>query len=137
MLRWNLRIRRAGGAGDGDDREGAEGTDASIEWYSLGVQVILDIPDDVAAQIRSAGQEPSRAVLEALALEGYRTERLTEGEIQRLLGMETRMEVHAFLKEHGEYLHYSLADAEKERDATRRARARRPESPSVRKRRVG
>ena len=35
------------------------------------MKVTLDIPDEIAAQL-SAGQELSRAALEALALDGYR-----------------------------------------------------------------
>ena len=76
------------------------------------MQIALNIPDELAAQMASSGQDISRAALEALALEGYRTERLSESEIKRLLGFETRMEVHAFLKNHGAYMHYSVADLE-------------------------
>jgi hypothetical protein len=82
------------------------------------VQVTFDIPDELAAELGMA--DLSRAALEALALEGYRSERLTESEIRRLLGFETRMEVHDFLKEHGAYLHYSLADMEKDRETSLR-----------------
>ena len=42
------------------------------------------------AQIISTGKDPSRAALEALALEGYRTEQMSEAEIRQLLGFETR-----------------------------------------------
>ena len=69
------------------------------------MQVTLNIPDELAAQLVSGGADISRAALEALAVEGYRTERLSEFEIRLLLGFETRIEVHAFLKEHGAWLH--------------------------------
>src|SRR5664280_708259 len=55
-----------------------------------------------------------RAVLEALALEGYRSRRITESQVRRLLGLETRIEVHAFLKAHGVPLDYSVADLEQD-----------------------
>ena len=55
---------------------------------------------------------PTRAVLETIALEGYRAERLTESDVRQLLGFETRMEVHEFLKEHGAFMHYTLEDLE-------------------------
>jgi hypothetical protein len=83
------------------------------------VEVTLTIPDDLAAQMTADGKEPSQAALEALALEGYRSDRLSEAEIRRMLGFETRMEVHAFLKEHGVYLHYSPADLEEDRETAR------------------
>ena len=47
---------------------------------------------------------------------GYRTEQISEAEIRRLFGFETRMEEHAFLKERGAFLHYSLEDAAKDRE---------------------
>ncbi len=46
------------------------------------MQVTLDIPDNLAEQLISAGKDPSREALEALAIDGYRTERLTESEVR-------------------------------------------------------
>jgi hypothetical protein len=40
--------------------------------------VILDIPDEIASELAVAGQDLSRAALEALALEGYRRGALTQ-----------------------------------------------------------
>jgi hypothetical protein len=97
------------------------------------VQVTLTIPDELAERIVPAGKDPSRAVLEALVVEGYRTERMTEAEIERVLGFETRAEVHAFLKERGAYLHYSLADAERDRQTAHHARSRRQETLTERR----
>ena len=81
--------------------------------------ITLEIPDELAAALTTSGQSLSRTALEALALEGYRDDRLTEADIRRLLGFETRMEVHAFLKEHGVFLHYTLQDLEHDRKAAR------------------
>jgi Uncharacterised protein family (UPF0175) len=71
----------------------------------------IDIPDDIAGVI-APDQDPSRAALEALALEGYRSDRLSEWAVRRLLGFATREDVHGFLKEHGVYLSYGIEDAE-------------------------
>jgi hypothetical protein len=62
------------------------------------MDVQLQIPDDVAQMIQNEQPDLSRAVLEALALEGYRSARLSEAQVRRLLGFRTRMQVHAFLK---------------------------------------
>jgi hypothetical protein len=43
------------------------------------MDVQLQIPDDVARVIQNQQPDLSRAALEALALEGYRSERLSEG----------------------------------------------------------
>jgi hypothetical protein len=50
------------------------------------VQVTFDIPDDLASQLLAAGKDPARAALESLAVEGYRTERLSEGQVRKMLG---------------------------------------------------
>jgi hypothetical protein len=78
------------------------------------MQVTLNIPDSFAAQLIATGESPSQAALEALAIEGYRTQRLSENEVRILLGYETRMQVHALLKQHGVYLNYSISDLEQD-----------------------
>jgi hypothetical protein len=71
------------------------------------MQVSFDIPDAMAAKLTAAGMDPVRAALEALAMEGYRSRALSEAEVRRLLGFETRMEVHALLAAHDLPLHYN------------------------------
>jgi hypothetical protein len=95
------------------------------------MQITLDIPDDLAGQLSADSQGLPRAALEALALEGYRSERLSESQIRELLGFETRMQVHAFLKEHNCYLHYSIEDLEHDRLTAERVRAVRRAGPSA------
>lgn len=73
--------------------------------------VTVEIPDELGEVLAAQGSEPSRAVLEAIALEGYRRELLTEAAVRRMLGFETRMDVHAFLKKHDTYLNYTAEDA--------------------------
>ncbi|MBV9766865.1 MAG: UPF0175 family protein, partial [Acidobacteriaceae bacterium] len=75
--------------------------------------VTIEIPDSVAIAFAPRGDVP-RAVLEAMALEGYREQRLTESQIRRMLGFETRMEVHGFLKEHGVSMHYTMDDLQRD-----------------------
>jgi|ERR1700733_5575147 hypothetical protein len=82
--------------------------------------ITLEIPDSAGAVLAASGQDPSRALLEAFALEGYRTNRLSEHEIQQLLGFGYFEQVHGFLKEHGVYLHYSMDDAEHDLAEARR-----------------
>ena len=55
---------------------------------------------------------PLASRLEALALEGYRSERFSEGQVRRMLGFRTRIQVHAFLKAHNVYLNYSIRELE-------------------------
>jgi predicted HTH domain antitoxin len=76
------------------------------------VQVTLDIPDDISAALESQWRDLPRQALEALAVEGYRTGALSETQVRRLLGFETRLAVHALLKEHRVPLRYTEADLE-------------------------
>lgn len=76
------------------------------------MDVRLEIPDDVALVIQGQRPDLSRAALEALALEGYRSEHLSEGQVRRLFGFKTRMQVHAFLRAHNVYLHFPIGELE-------------------------
>jgi hypothetical protein len=76
------------------------------------MKIAVEIPDGLADALAAGGKDPARTVVEAVALEAYRQDWLSEYEIQQLLGFETRMEVHGFLKENNVYLHYSVADLE-------------------------
>ena len=100
--------------------------------------ITVEIPEELANQLIPAGQDPARAALEAIALEGYRSDRLSEAEVRRLLGFETRMEVHAFLKEHGVFLHYTyedfLHDREVASEVADRVQAERQRDPSGQRR---
>jgi hypothetical protein len=75
------------------------------------MHIAIDIPDNIP-NVVAPDQDPARAALEAMALEGYRSERLSEYDVRELLGFTTPMQVHGFLKEHGVHLHYSMADLE-------------------------
>jgi hypothetical protein len=102
------------------------------------VIITIEIPEELACQLIAAGQDPARATLEAVALEGYRRDRLSEADIRQLLGFETRMEVHGFLKEQGVFLHYTDEDLAHDREVAiqvaRRARAERQGDPSDQRR---
>jgi GAF domain-containing protein len=78
--------------------------------------ITVEIPEELADQLIAAGKDPARSALEAIALEGYRNDRLGEAGVRRLLGFETRMEVHAFLKEHGVFLQFTPDDLAHDRE---------------------
>jgi hypothetical protein len=78
------------------------------------VQIILELPEDIARNLQSDGTELSRTALESLAIEGVRSGKLSTGQVRRLLGFETSYQVDGFLKSHGVYLDLSLDDIEKD-----------------------
>ncbi|MGO9269382.1 MAG: UPF0175 family protein [Terriglobia bacterium] len=80
-------------------------------------QLILELPDELSAFLNASGHEPRGAALETIAAEAYREGKVSTGQLRRLLGYKTRLQVHAFLKEHGVYLRYDLADLEHDRQA--------------------
>jgi Uncharacterised protein family (UPF0175) len=83
------------------------------------MEVAIHLPDDIAQQLHEKwGDDLPRRVLESIALEGYRARILGELPLRRLLGFETRFDVHAFLKEHEVPL-YTLDDLQHDREALR------------------
>lgn len=83
------------------------------------MDLTVKIPDDLAPRL-NAGGDLSRRALEALALEEFKSGRLTNPELRRLLGFATRQAVDGFLKAHGVAMDYTLDDLEQERQDLRR-----------------
>jgi predicted HTH domain antitoxin len=81
------------------------------------MRLTLDLPDELSAALAASGDDLSHAALEAIALEAYREGKVSTGQLKQFLGYHTRMQVHAFLKEHGVHLHYDLEDLEHDRHA--------------------
>lgn len=84
------------------------------------MDLTLHIPDDVAERLAASGAELSRRALEAFALEEHKAGRITEAQVQKLLGFATRDALDGFLKAHEVWLSYSADDLERERAALRR-----------------
>jgi len=80
------------------------------------MNVVLPIPDDLAAQLGPADAVARRA-LEAFALAEYKAARLTEGQLRRVLGLDTRYELDGFLKGRGIFQRYAPADWQREQEA--------------------
>jgi hypothetical protein len=56
------------------------------------MQIILELPEDIAQGLESRWKDLHRAALESLALEAYRSQALTAAQLRRLLGFGTRSE---------------------------------------------
>jgi hypothetical protein len=76
------------------------------------MQVTLNLPDDISRALERRWPDLAKQALKALAVEGYRTGALTESQVRRLLGLESRLEVHAILKDHRVSLRYTQSDIE-------------------------
>jgi hypothetical protein len=96
------------------------------------MQLQLELPDDIARALVAGRQDLGRAAAESIALEGYRSGRFSEEQVRRLLGFESRLQVHSFLKEHQVYLNYTEKDLEQDLETARRFSARWSSSPTPR-----
>jgi hypothetical protein len=93
------------------------------------MRVTLEIPDELAATLAAPSQDPARAALEAIGLEAYRQRRIGGYQLRMLLGIRSRYELDAFLKDRQVY-DYTIEDFEKDlasnRDFQNKQRAGRP-----------
>jgi predicted HTH domain antitoxin len=74
------------------------------------MRLTIELPDDIAAALGDHWNDVPRRSLEAIAVDAYRTGALTQAQVRRLLGLDTRFQVHALLKAHQVPLHYTSAD---------------------------
>jgi hypothetical protein len=84
------------------------------------VQLAIELPEDIGEELRAKWKDLPGAALQALAVEGYRSGALTESQVRRLLGFESRMRVDQFLKDHGLYYDYSQTELEGEIESNER-----------------
>lgn len=93
------------------------------------MQITVELPDDIARRFGADEPELSRAALEALAVEGVRSGKLSPAQAGRLLGFATRMQVDGFLKAHSVFLPLAVDDVERDADRSRTFREQWPSSP--------
>jgi Uncharacterised protein family (UPF0175) len=74
------------------------------------MQVQIELPADISQALQERWWDVPRRTLEALAIEGSRAGALTESQLRRMLGYETGLEVHVFLRQAGMPPHYTAAD---------------------------
>jgi predicted HTH domain antitoxin len=87
------------------------------------MQIIIEIPDELACQFEADRSVLSRHILENLVVEAYKTERITSAEVGRILSLPSRFAVDDFLKKHEAYLHYTEADLDQDIETLRQLRS--------------
>jgi hypothetical protein len=97
--------------------EGARTGDGFHYTEGKGMDLTVQIPDEVASRMSASGDDLSRRALEALALEEFKSGRISGADLRRLLGFGTRYRLDEFLRSHGVYEDYTMEDFEKDRDA--------------------
>ncbi|MGA2145500.1 MAG: UPF0175 family protein [Bryobacteraceae bacterium] len=87
------------------------------------MNVAIEIPDDIGRALGAQAGGVSRAVLEAVAVEAYRSGTITPAQVQQMLGLRSRWETESFLRRAGAYHDYTMDDLERDiaaiRDASR------------------
>ncbi|MEO7027961.1 MAG: UPF0175 family protein [Acidobacteriaceae bacterium] len=79
------------------------------------MQVMVEIPDDLAPLLIPAGQDPARAILEDALVQAYREDKISGPQLMATLGIETRYELDGFLKARQVWIEYSLEQMEADR----------------------
>lgn len=78
------------------------------------MEVTLELPEDFALLLGEGSAGLSRLALEALALEGLRTDKITVAQARRLLGIASRYEMDGFLKSRGMMLPLTIGEIERD-----------------------
>lgn len=81
----------------------------------------IELPDELAEQIRKSSGDIGRLMLEAFAVESYRSGTVTGFQIQQLLGLKNRFELEAILKRAGVFREYTAEELALDYEASRRA----------------
>ncbi|MCL5742500.1 MAG: UPF0175 family protein [Acidobacteria bacterium] len=84
------------------------------------MQVRLDVPEDVARQFAAEPGGVTRAAIEALAIEGVRSGKLTVHQARLMVGIRSRYEMDGFLKAHGVPLPLTTEDVIRDGDTAAR-----------------
>lgn len=90
------------------------------------MQITIEIPDDIAQRLTQQVDNLPRRALESVVIEAYRAELITTAEVGRILQLESRWDVDAFLKQAGADLPYTEADLDQERETLRQLRTQFP-----------
>jgi predicted HTH domain antitoxin len=89
----------------------------------FGMNVAVEIPDEVAHALARHGNDISQAVLEAVAIEAYRSGTVTPTQVQQMLGLRSRWQTEAFLRRAEAFHDYTMGDLDRDiaaiRDASR------------------
>jgi len=87
------------------------------------MQVTLEVPEDLAPLLSANPGGLTRAALEALALEGLRSGKISVAQARRLLGISSRYEMDGFLKAHQVFLPLTIEEIERDAETARAFRS--------------
>ena len=74
------------------------------------MDVSIPLPERIAQRLQASWKDVPARMLQAVAIEGYRSGALTEYEVQQMLELPSRWAVEEFLKQSRAFIDYSEAD---------------------------
>ncbi len=78
------------------------------------MNVAIEIPDDIGRVLAGQAGDLSKAVLEAVAVEAYRSGTITPAQVQQMLGLPSRWATETFLRRAEAYHDYTMDDLERD-----------------------
>ena len=88
------------------------------------MNIAINIPDDIGHILAAQVGGVSRAVLEAVAIEAYRSGTITPAQVQQMLELRSRWETESFLRRAEAFHDYTMDDLEQDIAAIRQASGR-------------
>ena len=88
------------------------------------MNIAINIPDDIGHVLAAQAGGVSRAVLEAVAIEAYRSGTITPAQVQQMLELHSRWETESFLRRAEAFHDYTMDDLEQDIAAIRQASGR-------------
>ena len=85
------------------------------------MNIAINIPDDIGHILAAQAGGVSRAVLEAVAIEAYRSGTITPAQVQQMLELGSRWETESFLRRAEAFHDYTMDDLEQDIAALRQA----------------
>ena len=86
------------------------------------MHIAIDIPDEIGSVLAAQSGGASRAVLEAVAIEAYRSGTITTSQVQQMLGLDSRWQTEELLHGAGAFHDYTMDDLGRDIAAIRNAR---------------
>jgi predicted HTH domain antitoxin len=78
------------------------------------MNVAIEITDEIGRALGARAGNIPRAVLEAVAIEAYRSGTITPTQVQQMLGLSSRWETESFLRRADAYDEYTMDDLERD-----------------------
>ena len=78
------------------------------------MNVAIDIPDEIGQVLATQAGGVRRAVLEAVAIEAYRSGAITPAQVQEMLGLDSQWQTESFLRRAEAFHDYTMDDLEQD-----------------------